>query len=85
MTWRNPRDGKGDRLVIGADILDEDGLILAESPRFEIPTPDESTVMSSPHRILPEVTNQVHGAMTKINEWLDNQTSTIQEALARAA
>jgi hypothetical protein len=21
VTWRNPRDGKGDRLIIGADIL----------------------------------------------------------------
>jgi len=85
VTWRNPRDGKGDRLIIGADILDEDGLILAESPRFEVPTPDEFTVMSSPHRVLPEAADQVRGAMAKINEWLDSQTGTIREALARAS
>lgn len=34
VTWRSPQDGKGERLIMGADILDGDGVILTESPRF---------------------------------------------------
>lgn len=85
VTWRNARNGKGDRLIIAADILDEDGVILAESPRFEVPLPDESAALNSSHRVFPDLTDQVRGAMLKITTWLDSQTSTIQDALSRAA
>ncbi len=85
VTWRFPRDGTYDQLGVGADILDEDGVILAESPRYEVPMPDESLVLSSSHGVLHDATDQVHEAMLKISEWLGCQTATIQEALTRAA
>lgn len=85
VTWRNDRGGSGDRLVIGADILDGDSAILPESPRFEVALPGELMMPSSPHCVLPDVTDQVRAAMLKIGEWLDSQRETIQEAVVRAA
>ena len=78
VTWRNPQDGKGDRLVVGASILDEDGVVLAESPRFEIPVPDESVVLGFSGRVIQDVTNEVRAAMLNVGQWLDSQTATIQ-------
>jgi hypothetical protein len=82
VTWRNPDDDKGDRLVVGADILDGDGLILAESPRFEVTIPDEFVVRSDSRRVPPGDADQLRGAMQTVGEWLDSQKPIIQEALA---
>ncbi|MDQ2744868.1 MAG: hypothetical protein M3Z66_21595 [Chloroflexota bacterium] len=84
-SWRNPRDGTGNRLIIGADILDQDDLILAESSMFEVAIPGESVALNSPHYVLLDATDQVRGGVLKFGEWLDSQRETVQEALARGA
>jgi hypothetical protein len=38
----NQADDEGDRLVVSADITDDDGVILEQSPRYEVPVPSEA-------------------------------------------
>ena len=83
--WQSSRDEQGDRLLMSAGILDEDGVILAESSAFEVPIPEGSAVRSSPERALQDVTQQVRVAMLKVRDWLTGQTETIRQALIGAA
>jgi hypothetical protein len=82
VAWRNPGDGKGDRLVVGADTLDGDGVILAESPRFEVTIPDGTVALSESHQTPPGDADELRSAMQRVREWLDSQIRIIQEALA---
>jgi hypothetical protein len=79
IAWQNPKDGGEDRLIVSADILDGEGAILAEGPRYEVPTPAEALVLKEPSAA---ATQQVHAAMQKIGEWLRGEASTICQALA---
>jgi len=78
----NPADDQGDRLIVSADIMDEEGIIITQSPRYEIPIPPDSLVLENPEKEIATVTRQVRAAMKKIDQWLGSQAPTIQAALA---
>jgi hypothetical protein len=78
----NPPDDQRDRLVVSADIMDADGGILEQSPRYEVPVPSEAQLLSNPEVEVAAVTKQVRAAMKKLDEWLTSQAPMIQAALA---
>ena len=78
----NPPDAQVDRLVVSADIMDEDGAILEQSPRYEVLVPSESQLLSNPNGEVTALTNQVGAAMKKLDQWLTSQAPMIQAALA---
>jgi hypothetical protein len=77
----NPADNQGDRLVVSADIMDDDGVILEQSPRYEVPMPPEAQLLSDPHAEVAAVTEEVRVAMKKLDQWLTSQAPMIQAAL----
>jgi len=79
----NPADDEGDRLVVSADIMDDDGAILEQSPRYEVPIPSEAQLLSDPHAEISVVTKQVRAAMKKLDQWLAGQAPMIQAALTQ--
>lgn len=78
----NPPDDQRDRLVVSADIMDDDGGILEQSPRYEVPVPSEAQLLSNPDVEVAAVTRQVRAAMRKLDQWLMSQAPTIRAALA---
>jgi hypothetical protein len=78
----NPPDDQRDRLVVSADIMDDDGGILEQSPRYEVPVPSEAQLLSNPEVEVAAVTKQVRAAMKRLDEWLTSQAPMIQAALA---
>jgi hypothetical protein len=78
----NPPDDQRDRLVVSADIMDDDGGILEQSPRYEVPVPSEAQLLSNPEVEVAAVTKQVRAAMKRLDEWLTSQAPMIQTALA---
>jgi hypothetical protein len=77
----NPADDKGDRLVVSVDIMDDDGVILEQSPRYEVPVPSEAQVLSNPSAEISAFTEQVQAAMQELDQWLTSQAPMIQAAL----
>jgi hypothetical protein len=82
VAWQYPDDDKGDHLIVSADILDGEGAVLAEGPRYEVPLPPQAVVPTEPDGEIGAVREQVHVAMQKIGEWLRGEASAIREALA---
>lgn len=78
----NPADDLGDRLIVSADIMDEEGAILQQSPRYEVPLPSESELLANPESEMAIVARQVRSSMETIDQWLDSQAQAIQAALA---
>ncbi|MGI8550979.1 MAG: hypothetical protein ACR2PL_09370 [Dehalococcoidia bacterium] len=78
----NPADNKGDRLVVSADIMDNDGVILEQSPRYQVHIPSEAQLLSDSHAEISAVTKHVRAAMKKLDQWLTSQAPIIQAALA---
>jgi hypothetical protein len=80
----NPADDQSDRLVVSADIMDDDGVILEQGPRYEVPVPAEAQLLSDPHAEVAAVAKQVNAAMKKLDRWLTSQAPVIQAALAQS-
>jgi hypothetical protein len=78
----DPRDDQRDRLVVSADIMDDDGVILEQSPRYEVLIPPEPQLLSNPDVEVAAVTRQVRAAMKNLDQWLTSQAPMIQAALA---
>jgi hypothetical protein len=62
--------------------MDDDGGILEQSPRYEVPVPSEAQLLSNPEVEVAAVTKQVRAAMKRLDEWLTSQAPMIQAALA---
>ncbi len=77
----NPADDQGDRLIVSADIMDDEGVILEQSPRYEVAIPSEAALLRDPAAETSAVTEQVRSALQKLDQWLDSQAPTIQAAL----
>jgi len=77
----NLLDDQSDRLVVSAYIMDDDGVILEQSPRYEVLVPSEAQLLSNPDAEIAVVTRQVHAAMKKLDQWLTSQAPMIQAAL----
>lgn len=78
----NPVDDLGDRIIVSADIMDEEGVILRESPRYEISLPSESLPVASPEREREVATESIRAALEKIDRWLEREGPFIEGALA---
>lgn len=78
----NPADDWGDRLIVSADIMDEEGVILQQSPRYEVPLPPEDELLANPEKEIAAVTRRVRSSMKKIDQWLGSQAQAILAALA---
>jgi len=77
----NPADDQGDRLIVSADIMDDEGVILEQSPRYEVPIPSEAQLLRDPAAETSAVTEQVRDALQKVDQWLHSQVPIIQAAL----
>ncbi len=75
-------DDEGDRLIVPADIMDGDGVVLEQSPRYEVPVPSEVELLRNPSVEIAAVTEQIHAPMRKLDEWLTSQAPTIQATLS---
>jgi hypothetical protein len=62
--------------------MDEEGVILQQSPRYEMPLPPENELLANAEKELAAVTRQVRSSMKKIGQWLGSQAQAIQGALA---
>lgn len=78
----NPVDDLGERLIASADIMDEEGVILRQSPRYEVPIPSEARILTNPEIEIAGVALQVSAVMKKIDDWLDSRAPVIQAVLA---
>ena len=76
-------DEEGDRLIVSADILDDDGGILEQSPRYEVPVPSEAELLENPSAEISAVTEKIHAAMWQLDEWLTRQAPMIQATLSQ--
>lgn len=79
----NPVDGQGDRLIVSADIMDDEGVILQDGPRYEVPLPSEMELLRDPDAEIGTVAQRVRNALDKLDQWLDRQKPMIQAALAK--
>ena len=73
----NPADDQGDRLIVSADIMDDEGVILEQSPRYEAPIPSEAQLLRDHAAETSAVTEQVRTAMQKLDQWPDRHASTM--------
>jgi len=77
----NPADDQGDRLIVSADIMDDEGVILKQGPRYKVPIPSEAQLLGDSIAEISTVTGQVRDALQKLDQWLHSQAPTIQAAL----
>lgn len=63
----NPADGQGDRLVVSTRIMDDDGVMLGQGPRYEVQIPSESWLRRDPAAQIPAVDHDVRVAMGAID------------------
>lgn len=80
----NPADNQGNRLVVSADIMDDDGGILEQSPRYEVSIPPDAQLLSDPHAEISAAAKQARAAMKKVDQWLTSQAPMIRAALAQS-
>jgi hypothetical protein len=84
VTWWSGRDGGRDRLIVGADILDGDGSILAESPRVELVIPGPNGADSAEDRRALMIARDIESAMGRMETWLISQVPMMQAVLVSA-
>lgn len=78
----NHVDEEGGHLIVSADIMDDDGVILEQSPRYEVLVPSEAELLLNPSAEMSAITEEIHAAMRKLDEWLTSQAPMIQAALS---
>jgi hypothetical protein len=78
----NPVDNQGNRLIVSADIMDEEGVMLLEGPKYEVPIPSEAQLQAAPDPESSGAAQQLRTAMRQIDRWLASQTPALRAALA---